>query len=296
MDKLVRFNRDLYKLLNNFVSFSDFYQRRDKAVFQAGTLYLDQRSCDLCLSVEDAGKHSVMAALAGSYLAYCDCTRAASGEKRQIVAAFTDGDSDNLMTGRNGIFYDRKGRDWDATITKIVDNPISVRQAFWSPYKRLARFIQEQAAKRAAAADAKATSDLTAGVGTLDAAGAGQPAAPAKPKMDTGLISALAIGAAGIGGMLGAIVGGFMSMGFFMPLGVLGILLLISGPSMILAWLKLRQRNLGPLLDANGWAVNSRRRSMFRSGGRLQMWPRCRQGRKPVSRSRTRATPGNGLW
>lgn len=25
---------------------------------------------------------------------------------------------------------------------------------------------------------------------------------------------------------------------------------------MVLAWLKLRQRNLGPLLDASGWAIN----------------------------------------
>jgi hypothetical protein len=32
----------------------------------------------------------------------------------------------------------------------------------------------------------------------------------------------------------------------------------ISGPSMLIAWLKLRQRNMGPILDANGWAVNGR--------------------------------------
>ena len=35
-------------------------------------------------------------------------------------------------------------------------------------------------------------------------------------------------------------------------------MLIISGPSMILAWLKLRKRNLAPLLDANGWAINAR--------------------------------------
>ena len=45
-----------------------------------------------------------------------------------------------------------------------------------------------------------------------------------------------------------------------MPLVLVGIVVLISGPSMLLAWLKLRQRNLGPLLDANGWAVNTRAR------------------------------------
>jgi hypothetical protein len=35
---------------------------------------------------------------------------------------------------------------------------------------------------------------------------------------------------------------------------------MISGPSMLLAWLKLRRRNLGPVLDANGWAINGRAR------------------------------------
>ena len=36
-----------------------------------------------------------------------------------------------------------------------------------------------------------------------------------------------------------------------------GIMLVISGPAMILAWLKLRRRNIAPLLNANGWAVNA---------------------------------------
>ena len=34
-------------------------------------------------------------------------------------------------------------------------------------------------------------------------------------------------------------------------------MLVISGPAMILAWLKLRRRNIAPLLNANGWAVNA---------------------------------------
>ena len=101
LNRLVHYHRDLSQLCHNFVSFSDFYGRRNKAIFQAGTLYLDQRSCDLCLTVEDAAKHAAMAGMAGSYLAYCDCFRKGSGEKMQIVAAFTGGDSDNLMVGRN---------------------------------------------------------------------------------------------------------------------------------------------------------------------------------------------------
>jgi hypothetical protein len=269
VDKLVRFHRDLYRLLNNFVSFQDFYRRREKAVFQLGTLYLDQRSCELCVRVDDAPKHAALAGLAKTFLAYCDLTRKSTGEKMTIAAAFTNGDSDNLMVGRNGIFYDRSGRDWDATITKIVDQPISIRQAFWAPYKKVVRIIEEQIAKRAAAADAASTEKLaTAALPTEKAAVTGK-APDQKPKLDSGVIAALGVAAAGISGMIGGVVGAFLGLGLWMPLGVLGVLLLISGPSMVLAWLKLRQRNLGPILDANGWAVNARARINIPFGASL---------------------------
>ncbi len=260
VEKLIRCHRDLYKLVNNFVSFRDFYGRKEKAIFQAGTLYLDQRSCDLCLTVGDAAKHAAMVGLSGTYLAYCDCVRKGSGEQMQIVAAFTNGDSDNLMVGRNGIFYDRKGRDWDATISKIVDNPISIRQAFWSPYRKVARMIQEQVAKRAARADQVATAGLSQRLERVEqAAGKGPPPAPEPAKkIDPGLIAALGVGAAGLGGMVGGMLTGFLNLKGLMPLGVLAIILIISGPAMVLAWLKLRKRNLGPILDANGWAINAK--------------------------------------
>ena len=65
--------------------------------------------------------------------------------------------SDFLIVGRNGVFYHRKGQDWDATITKIVEQPINVRQASWSPYKKVARFVTSQiekfAGERAAQSD-----------------------------------------------------------------------------------------------------------------------------------------------
>ena len=255
---LVRYYRDLYKLLNNFISFRDFYGRKDKAIFQAGTLYLDQRSCDLCISVGDAGKHAAMAGMSGTYLAYCDCVRKGTGEQMQIVAAFTDGDSDSLIVGRNGIFYDRKGRDWDATIIKLIDNPISIRQAFWAPYRKVARMIQEQIAKRATSADQAATARLAQRLEQVERTATKGPAPTPEPpkKIDTGMIAAMGVGAAGLGGMVGGLLSGFLNLKGLMPLGVLAIILIISGPSMVLAWLKLRKRNLGPILDANGWAVN----------------------------------------
>jgi len=257
VEKLLRFIRDLHTLCINFVNFKDLYDGGEPAIFQCGVLYLDQRSCSLCLPVEDAGRHAIMAGLAGAYLAYCDCVRKGTGEKLSIVAIFSQGDDDNLMVGRNGIFYDRKGRDFDATITKIASNPISLRQAFWMPYKKLVRMIEEQIAKRAAAADAAATSNLEATAASVAAADKAKPAEP--KKVDVGAVAAMGVAFSALGTAAAYFLGLFKGIApWQVPLILIGIMLLISVPSLILAFMKLRKRNLGPILDANGWAVNAR--------------------------------------
>jgi hypothetical protein len=257
VDKLVHFHRDLYTLSVNFVSFQNFYSRKIPAIFQAGRLYLDQRSCDLCLTVEDSAKHGTMAGLAGAYLAYVDCVRKATGEKLSIVAIFSQGDDDNLMLGRNGIFYDRKGNDYDATITKIIANPISVRQAFFSPYKKLVRMIEEMASKRAAAADADVNSQLQAAATSTASA---SPAAPAPPKkMDVGVVAAIGVALGAISTVLATVFTKVVELSPAQKVMVPILLIVaISGPAMIIAWFKLRKRNLGPILDANGWAINAK--------------------------------------
>jgi hypothetical protein len=185
-----------------------------------------------------------------------------------VVAIFSQGTDENLMVGRNGVFYDRKGRDYDAAITKIVANPISLREAFWSPYKKLVRSIEEQVVKRASAADAAATTQLNtvaaAPVATIETtpaapAPAAAAAAPAKPAFDPSVIALLSVAV----GTLAAALAGFLGFlkGFDawkLPLVTAGLLLVFSGPAMILTYMKLRQRNLGPILDANGWAINAR--------------------------------------
>jgi len=263
VERLVRYHRDLNRLLNNFVNFSDFYSGTRKAVFQSGTLYLDGRACELCVHVADGAKHAALAGMSKAYLAYCDCTRP-SGEKMSIAAAFTGGDSDYLIVGRNGIFYDRKGRDWDATIVRVVENPISIRQAFWAPYKKLVRLLEDLAAKRAA--EKQAESDAKLAAAAASAAHPDQPKAPEPPpvpkKIDIGTVAAMAVAVGALGTMATAIVThaqGLMVAPFWLVCLVFAALMLvISGPSMLIAWLKLRQRNMGPILDANGWAVNGR--------------------------------------
>ena len=205
VDRLARYYRDMRTLLHNFVNFSDFYSPDRPAVFQAGTLYLDSRSCELCIRVEDPAAHAVLATNSRLCLAYAECRRPGSPPMK-IAAAFTQGDSDYLFVGRNGVFYDRAGRDWDATLTKIIENPISVRQAFFSPYKRVARFVGDQFAKFAAARDKSSTDNLIQGI-TTPAPGAAPAPAPAAvapaPAFDiakfAGIFAAMGLAVAALG-------------------------------------------------------------------------------------------------
>ena len=262
VDKFLHLHRDFFRFLQNFVTFSDFYSRDEArlAVFQSGKLYIDERCLDLCVRVNDMGRHGDMAAKSGMFILYCHCVSKVKGAEMDIAGVVTEGNTRSLSVGQNAIFYDRDGHDWDATITKIVDNPISVPQAFWSPYRKFGKWCTDKLSKSAEDKENKATGDL---ISKADGAKIPEEGAAKKQAFDIAKFAGIfaAIGMA-LGFILDAAVGLLDSIikmpwwGIFVLIAA--IILLISGPSMLLAWLKLRKRNLAPVLNANGWAINSR--------------------------------------
>ena len=273
VDMFLHMLRDFYRLLKNFITFHDFYNKDKKvgAIFQSGTLIIDQRACRLCMKVDNMGAHNASAASSGMFLVYCDCTTKSSPAKLQIVAAVTVGEVGNLTVGKNAVYYDNAGVEWDAVITKVVDNPISISQAFWSPYRRMSTVVENLINKSAAEKDAKMMADATAKINeaptslpAAPAAGAeGEAAKPAAtPPFDiakfAGIFAAIGMALGMIGTALASLAEGIFALEWWqLVLSFLGILLIISGPAMVLAWMKLRRRNIAPLLNANGWAVNA---------------------------------------
>ena len=265
VDKFMHIYRDFYRLLCNFVTFQDFYTRSKgvKAVFQSGRLVIDQRECRMCMLVADMAKHNSMAPASGMYLVYCDCTTKASPAKLSIVAAITVGDVGDLAVGKNAIYYDNKGQVWDAVITKIIDNPISVGQAFWSPYRRMATTIENLINKSAAEKDAAMMKNANEKINAVPTAkpAEGDAKAPAQPfdiAKFAGIFAAIGMAFGMIGTALAGILDSFKGFTWWQYIGIfIGIMMVISGPAMVMAWMKLRRRNIGPLLNANGWAINA---------------------------------------
>ena len=287
VDKFLHIFRDFYRLLRNFVTLYDFYDKdkNTKAIFQSGSLIVDQRECDFCMKVADMGKHNASAAASGMYLLYCDCTNKLKPGTLQIVAAVTVGDIGDFMVGKNGIYYDNDGVEWDAVITKIIDNPISVSQAFWSPYKRMATTVENLINKSAAEKDAKMMAKATESINSAPAAAAANAAntADGKPAVTppfdiakfAGIFAALGMALGMIGTALSSIFKGIFALSWWqLILAFAGILLVISGPAMVMAWMKLRRRNIAPLLNANGWAVNAASKISIPFGETLTATPK----------------------
>ena len=260
LEKLVLFQKHFYRLLINFASFAEFFSLDHYAAFQLGKLYIDGRCATLCVAVDNIAKHSTMADYSELCLLYCECTR--HGQKQTIVAAITAGQGDLLMEGRNGVFIDNEGNDWDANVVKMITKPISIQQAIWAPYQRIGRLITEQINKWASSKDADIEKTSTQAIQNPE------------NKFDigksVGIFAAIGLAIGAIGTALATIFQAIFSLTWWQfPLVILGLFLIISGPSVILAWLKLRRRTLGPLLEASGWAINGQVKINLLLGGLL---------------------------
>lgn len=306
VDKFLHVYKDFYRLLRNFVTLNDFYAK-DKniaAIFQSGRLIIDQRECRFCMKVTDMAKHNATAAASGMFLIYCDCTTKTSAAKLNIVAAVTVGDIGDLVVGKNAVYYDNAGVEWDAVITKVVDNPISIGQAFWSPYRRMAKTVENLINKNAADKDAKMIADANAKINAAPSALPTTPADGSKPAAAppfdiakfAGIFAAIGMAVGMIGSALVSLAKGLILLKWWQLIIVfVGILLLISGPAMVMAWMKLRRRNIAPLLNANGWAVNAASRISIPFGETLTdvvKYPKmklndpyAKSGMKPLTRS-----------
>ena len=261
-ERVVRYKMHLAEYLQNFVNQENLYDCAKEAIYLTGTLFIDGRECRLCFHVDDEGAHAALAERSDCCIIYLKLTRKGAAETRSICAVITAGRTIPLYVGRNGLFYDRDGNPWDATITKVVMSQVSLREAFWAPWRKIGEMIGAQVKKFVGDTQSKTVGGVTK---TVDGVGANAAAkANGNPADASANSAALAssVAALGIGiGMVGAAFAGIVGLVAGLPwwktaIGVLLIIAAVSLPSVILAWFKLRRRDLGAVLNACGWAVN----------------------------------------
>lgn len=315
MERLLLYQRWMLTIVNNIVSMPELFEPGQRALFQRGTLILDARRFDLCVKVDDLAAHKKMAATSLIFLVYFRTFRKEPDRERSelLAAAVTSDVRGGIGIDKRGVFYDRDGLEWDAIVVDLIVHPISMREAMISPFLRIRDSIADRLTKSLeSAAGSAEESASSAALATTDAAkaraqGAVQagatasaapvvaaskpapaPAAPAGGGFQTLLVGG-SVAIAAIGSASAFIISTVSQIDPLNALSslisMLGVLLALFG---LLAWLKLRRRDVSALLEACGWALNSRMRLVFPLAYLFTKRPGVSPGAKIVHRVSTR--------
>ncbi len=243
LEKLILYQRWLMVLANNFVSFADLYNPNARALFEMGTLVIDERQITFTMGIRDRQAHKKISQRSSMYLLYVEVTgRQDKDIKFEIVAPVTSGNSEGLCIGKRGIFFTVDGREWDAEVVDIVVNPISVWESVKAPFQKFADFTRKQIEKMTQSSEEKAVSMAS----SASASGTAR---------DLMLGGGLAIAA--LGSSFAYITQALSEVKPVQVLmALLGLAMVVLLPSIFAGFVKIRRRDMSGLLEASGWAVN----------------------------------------
>lgn len=303
LEKLILLQRWILDVAGSIVNFSGLYAPREQALLDAGCLVIDGRRLEFCLRVFDRKAHRPVASESLLFLVYAAISeREGAPVAFEIVAPVTAGDRGRLRLGKRGLFIDSAGKQWDAVIVELVENPISLSEAIRAPFKRALNAASEKiealTSSRLKAKEEAIGGKLKESFARIEATAAkptvGMPVqtspastAPVELTKASANMRDLLLGGgiafAALGSALAYTVSALSEVD---PLKALiaftALALSIAFLLTLMSWRKLRRRDLSLLLEANGWAVNARLKLSRKLGHRFTATPKLpRSGKKP---------------
>ncbi len=265
LERLILYQRWLLTFANNFISMPDLYQTKRRALMEKGTLILGGRRYRLSVLVTNRAAHASLTGQGTTCTLYVQVVAKEGGESYEVAVPATRGRSADLVVGKRGVFYDVEGREYDAVVTQVIRQPVSLWESMTMPFGRIGQFISKKIEGMAAAGEKSLDESLEKGYaqGTLAAPAVPAPGAPAAAPAagPGGFIAATGIAFAAVGSSLAFIVTQVKSLTVFDVISAAMIVAaVVMLPSGLLGWLKLRKRNLALLLEGSGWALNDRLR------------------------------------
>ena len=265
LEKLLLFHRRLPRFLNNYVSLTEFYRPDRTSLFERGRLLIDGRWFNLAIEVADPAAHAAVAKNGGLFTMYVLVEPVGGAPSFTVVVPATAGTRGNLAVGKRGVFFDLDGHEYDATITSIVEAPISLKEAILAPFQNIAKSVMGKIESLSTAAQSKiekAGADVTDAVADGKAPPPPPPApapaaAPAAGGGAAGMFMGVSIAIAALGSAFAFIAKAVGEMSASQRIvALLVVLAVVLGPIVLAGVLKLLRQDMGPIVEGCGWAVN----------------------------------------
>ena len=266
VEKLILFKANMLEFCENFVSFASLLDPISLSMIQAGRLVMDGRRFELNMGIADRGAHKKTAELSDICVMYLKLTSIRNGAKaeKEVATAVTSGDVANLRIGKRGLFITRDGSEWDAEVVDFISRPVSIAEALKSPFVKLGAFLKRRTEKITASSYGKVEKGLDKG---LDNVGNAVATPPATAKRSAGtpawagplMLLGGGIGLAGLGSAFASVMNALKDNAVVLRifLFAVGLVLIVAIPIVVSAVMKLRRRNIGMFLEAEGWAMNA---------------------------------------
>ncbi len=264
----------LVPVANNFISVPDLYKPRKPTLFERGKVVIDGRWFNMTFPVDDLGAHSAVAANSGLFLIYVEVD---TKPAQTLCAPVTIGDKGNLVAGKRGIFFAPDGQTYNAKITKVIENPVCLREAVLAPFAKFGKMAEDKVAAMSSSSEGVITGKMSGMINDPKKAATDAAAQPAAQKGDkSGMLMGLGIAFAALSSALAFICKTLADMSALSLLISLAcVLVVLLTPIVLLAVIRLNRQDLSSLLEGNGWAINARlrlsrkQRKSFSRGGRF---------------------------
>lgn len=278
VEKAVLYQAYMISLANNFVSFPHLYDAQKRAMFEMGTLVMDGRRFNLAVSSADRVQHAKVAQTSNMYVLYVEVAPKGGRTTYEVAVPVTAGGRGNLCLGKRGVFYDLVGEEADARVVHIIENPISLSEALLSPFLRLGRMLTGKIESITAEAEKKFDSKASTAINQATAG-------PASKGNTGGMLLGAGVAMAALGSALAYVT---KTLADTQPLaivvGVLAVVLAVMVPISIVAYLKLRKRDISAILEGSGWGINARMRLTRKQGKFFSERPKYPEGSKGIAR------------
>ncbi len=273
--KVIICQTNLREFLNNFINMEALFSPEKRSFILAGKLVMNGFNFHMCMIVHDVAAHKKIAATSNVCVMYINATTgtAPAVKSMTLAVAVTAGTMRRLFVGKSGVFYTPDGLIWDAVITDLIQQPVSLKEAILMPFYRIGDIISNQAEKHFAAKTNAFEADVTKNVDSKLAGGE-------QPKKEGGLnmpmlIMGGGVGIAALGSSFAFMAKSLQGVSIWRILAVLlGIFIIICAPFVILSLLKLFRRSLTRFLEANGCALNREMRLTLALGRIFTYVPR----------------------
>ncbi len=274
VEKAILFQSLMIRFVNNFIAMPELFDTKTAAMFEMGTLVMDGRRFNLCIKVHNRAEHAAVAGTGGTFIMYVECILKNNLEKIELAVPLTAGVKGNVTVGKRGVYIDRQNREWNARAVQIIENPISFEEAIFAPFIRLGAMITGKI--ESIAGNAQKSFDDSANKAITTVSTGPAPAAPPVPApgaapapAPSGQLPGLLVGGglafAAISTALTYVIKSILSLHLYeVIIGLFIAILTVLVPTLVVAWIRLRKRDLSAMLEGSTWAINARLRMTHR--------------------------------